>query len=135
MVRWLCAQVEKALSSPDGPTGGESSSSWADEALEQVEGDFRGRLRLRDPLQLHMYVSTAPCGDAAVFQASSAPHRTGAKTISNPEAAPPADQVEAPGLQGLGRVRRKPGELYNPARGHHHSLAHGSWHRPTVPRL
>jgi len=141
LLRWLYGQAEAALTAPGGRHTGSGCPSgprtWADEALLRT-GD--GRLRLKDGLHMHMYVSMPPCGDAAVYgqrdaglhleprevQEGATPgasrrisggaagpgdplHSTGAKVVGAMGTVPQSHEVEGPGLQKLGCVRRKPG--------------------------
>jgi len=81
----------------------------------------------RPGTRVHMYVSAPPCGDAAVFctpraddgllgpaeagdePAAGAVHRTGSKPLACDGKIPQAGEVEAPGLQTVSCIRRKPG--------------------------
>ncbi|KAF8357057.1 adr-2 [Pristionchus pacificus] len=56
LVRWLYTQVQLSLTSP-----GKS-------ALVREQGEEGGKLRLRKRFSLHLFISTAPCGDGRVYQ-------------------------------------------------------------------
>jgi tRNA-specific adenosine deaminase 1 len=128
LLRWLYAEVAAAAASPAGATAVLRIEAAA------ADGSAAPRVRVQPGVQLHMFVSHPPCGDASVHagctvadddEAAGAgagaaglpPGRTGAKPLQPSPApgAPPAalpqprdvESYAAP--QAVGVARRKPG--------------------------
>ncbi|GMR39873.1 hypothetical protein PMAYCL1PPCAC_10068, partial [Pristionchus mayeri] len=60
LMRWLYTQVQLAQKSPD--------NSALVRSAGEGEGGGAGKLRLRKRFSLHLFISTAPCGDGRVYQ-------------------------------------------------------------------
>mmetsp|Transcript_24086 Transcript_24086/g.60655 ORF Transcript_24086/g.60655 Transcript_24086/m.60655 type:complete len:471 (-) Transcript_24086:96-1508(-) len=125
--RWLYAEANAALLA--GAAGADAAAGALFQPAVPSPEAAAGYLQLvqRPGTRVHMYVSAPPCGDAAVFctpraddgllgpaeagdePAAGAVHRTGSKPLACDGKIPQAGEVEAPGLQTVSCIRRKPG--------------------------
>ncbi|KAH3890289.1 hypothetical protein DPMN_014365 [Dreissena polymorpha] len=71
------------------------------------ESSSTGHLRVRDNITFHLYISTAPCGDGALFSPRDADAQ---KTPVDPRVRPPHEPTFSSNVQGLTRTKVEGGE-------------------------